>query len=120
MAAKIFVGNLPHSVTEEGLIELFSQAGTVVSVSLPKDRLTGRPRRFGFLEMESSAQADEAVRNFDGYLLDNRPIRVQIAKEEEERAPGLQPSPGREAEHGVEGRREERGPQDREDRGMAA
>ncbi len=90
MGTRLYVGNLPYSATEGGLRQLFSQTGTVVSVTLPMDRATGRPRGFGFVEMESSA-AKEAVRKFDGYQLDNRWIRVRIAKERAARAPGFLP-----------------------------
>ncbi|MCL5958007.1 MAG: RNA-binding protein, partial [Chloroflexi bacterium] len=61
MGARLYVGNLPYGATEEGLRQVFSQAGPVVSVTLPMDRATGRPRGFGFVEMESSADAEEAV-----------------------------------------------------------
>ncbi|MGH2586846.1 MAG: RNA recognition motif domain-containing protein [Dehalococcoidia bacterium] len=84
MAVSLFVGNLPYSVSEETLSDLFSQAGTVVGVRLPTERETGRPRGFGFVEMESNEDAQNAIRQFDGYRLDNREIRVNVA---EERAP---------------------------------
>ncbi|MBI4317014.1 MAG: RNA-binding protein [Chloroflexi bacterium] len=89
MATRLYVGNLPYSTTEDELRTLFGQAGTVVSVDLPSDRYTGRPRGFGFVDMESTAEAEEAVRKFDGYSLENRSIRVEIAKERKERAPGF-------------------------------
>ena len=85
MAVKLYVGNLPFSATEEELRELFSQAGGVLSLILPTDRLTGRPRGFAFIEMESTADAEKAVQQFNGYALDNRTIRVEMAKEREER-----------------------------------
>ncbi|MBI2864801.1 MAG: RNA-binding protein [Chloroflexi bacterium] len=88
MAARLHVGNLPYSATEEQLTELFSQAGTVVSVTLPEERFTGRPRGFGFVEMENSSEAEEAIRKFDGYVMDNRSLRVEMAREREERGPG--------------------------------
>jgi len=89
MDSRLHVGNLPYSVTEEELRQLFSQAGTVRSVSLPIDRLTGRPRGFAFVEMERSSDAQEAIRKFDGYSLDNRSLRVEMAKEREPRARGF-------------------------------
>lgn len=97
MATRLYVGNLPYSVTEEALRQLFSQVGTVVSVDLPADRYTGRPRGFGFVEMESSAEAEEAIRKFDGYELDNRSIRVNVAREREERGPEYRRGRGRAA-----------------------
>ncbi len=106
MTARLFVGNLPFSAMEEGLRQLFGQVGTVVSVDLPADRYTGRPRGFGFVEMESDAKAEEAVRKFNGYVLDNRPLRVEIAKERKPRAPGLRAPAERGTRYGVGRRRE--------------
>ncbi|MCL5263899.1 MAG: RNA-binding protein [Chloroflexi bacterium] len=117
MATRLYVGNLPYSATEEGLRQLFGQVGTVVSVDLPADKYTGRPRGFGFVEMDSTAEAEEAVRKFDGYTLDNRSVRVQIAKERPARAPGYRPPVER--RYGLGGRREGRRPPGR-GRGMAA
>jgi RNA recognition motif-containing protein len=84
MAVSLFVGNLPYSASERTLTELFSQVGTVVEVRLPTERDSGRPRGFGFVEMASEQEAQEAIRRFDGYLVDGRTIRVNLA---EERAP---------------------------------
>ncbi|MBI4317724.1 MAG: RNA-binding protein [Chloroflexi bacterium] len=120
MAARLYVGNLPYGATEDGLRGLFSQAGAVVSVALPVDRDTGRPRGFGFVEMESNADAEEAVRKFDGYQLDNRMIRVQVAREREARPPGFRPSTGRGMGYGFGERREGRRPEGRRGRGRAA
>src|ERR1700759_917117 len=66
--AKIYVGNLPFSATDAEIRTLFSQHGTVESVSLPTDRETGRPRGFGFVEM-SQADAAPAVQSLKGYSL---------------------------------------------------
>lgn len=108
MATRLYVGNLPYSATEDELRQLFSRAGTVVSVDLPIDRATGRPRGFGFVEMESSAGAQNAIRELDGYRLDNRSIRVEIPKEREARPPAFRRPGGRGTEWGGE-RRERRG-----------
>lgn len=89
MTARLHVGNLPYSTTEEELRDLFGQAGAVVSVHLPTDRHTGRPRGFGFVEMESDAEADEAIRKLDGYTLNNRSLRVEKAREREQRGAGF-------------------------------
>lgn len=110
MAARLHVGNLPYSVTEHELRQLFSQVGTVLSVYLPVDRLTGRLRGFAFVEMESSTEAEEAIRKFDGYSLDSRSLRVEIAKEREPRARGFGPPGGRRMGYG-EGERREKGRQ---------
>jgi RNA recognition motif-containing protein len=80
MAQKLYVGNLPFSATEEELRSLFSQYGEVHSVSVISDRETGRPRGFGFVEMES---ADEAIKALDGQPFGGRNLRVNIARERE-------------------------------------
>ncbi len=61
METKLYVGNLPYSTTEDELRELFTQAGTVTSVSLIMDRMTGSPKGFAFVEMGSPAEAEKAV-----------------------------------------------------------
>lgn len=88
MAARLYVGNLPYSATDEDIRRLFSQAGTVESISLPTDRQTGQPRGFGFVDMASSQEADNAIRMFDGYTMDGRQLRVNMAREREERGFG--------------------------------
>lgn len=84
VATTLYIGNLPYSASEETLRSLFSQAGAVDNVRLPTDRVTGRPRGFGFVEMASDADAEHAIQMFNGYYLDGRQIRVNLA---EERAP---------------------------------
>jgi cold-inducible RNA-binding protein len=78
--AKIYVGNLPFSATEEQVRALFSAHGTVESVSLPSDRETGRPRGFGFVEM-SSSDAARAIQAVNGKELDGRALRVNEAQD---------------------------------------
>ena len=85
MEKKLYVGNLSYDTTELGLRELFSQAGTVESVDLIKDRETGRSKGFGFVEMADQASAEKAISMFNGYSLDNRELKVNIAKPREER-----------------------------------
>ncbi len=80
MAKRIYVGNLPFSATEEDLSELFSQHGEVLSVNLINDRQTGRPRGFGFVEMEDEA-ADSAISSLDGAEFGGRTLRVNEAME---------------------------------------
>ena len=77
---RIYVGNLPFSATDAELRELFSQHGTVESVSIITDRDTGRPRGFGFVEM-SRADASRAIQNLNGKELGGRPLRVNEAQE---------------------------------------
>lgn len=85
MATRLYVGNLPYTASEDELRRLFGQAGTVESVSLPTDRVTGRARGFGFIDMATSEDADNAIRMFNGYQMDGRALRVDVAREREER-----------------------------------
>jgi RNA recognition motif-containing protein len=80
---KIYVGNLPFSSTEDEIRELFSQYGSVVSVSLITDRDTGSPRGFGFVEMEDGA--NEAINALNNYELGGRTLRVNEARPQGER-----------------------------------
>jgi RNA recognition motif-containing protein len=78
--AKIYVGNLPFSASEADIRTLFSQHGTVESVTLPTDRETGRPRGFGFVEM-SQADASRAIQNLNGHEMGGRALRVNEAQD---------------------------------------
>ena len=78
--AKIYVGNLPFTATDAELRTLFSEHGTVESVSLPTDRETGRPRGFGFVEM-SQADASRAIQSLNGKDLGGRTLRVNEAQD---------------------------------------
>lgn len=88
METKLYVGNLSYQTTEDDLRELFTQAGTVTSVALIKDRATGRSKGFAFVEMSSQSEVEEAIRMFNSYSLDDRQINVNIARPREERRPG--------------------------------
>ncbi len=85
MSRKLFVGNLPYSVTSERLSEAFSQFGNVTSSKVIVDRETGRSRGFAFLEMETDDQGAAAMQAMNGALLDGRSIAVREAVE---RQPG--------------------------------
>ena len=85
MSRKLFVGNLPYSVTSERLQEAFSQFGTVSSSKVIVDRETGRSRGFAFLEMDTDDQGAAAMQAMNGALLDGRSIAVREAVE---RQPG--------------------------------
>ncbi|MBG0776094.1 MAG: RNA-binding protein [Desulfovibrionaceae bacterium] len=78
MAKNIYVGNLPWSATEDEVRSTFSQYGSVVSVKLVEDRDTGRPRGFGFVEMEDGA--DEAITALDGSSFGGRNLKVNEAR----------------------------------------
>ena len=87
MPTKLFVGGIPYSAKEEDLRQLFSQAGEVVSVFIPMDRETGRPRGFAFVEMGDDAMAEKAISMFQGTEYGGRRIAVNKARPMEERAP---------------------------------
>jgi len=85
MAAKLYVGNLPYSATEDGLKTHFSSAGSVASVKIIIDRETGRSKGFGFVEMDSDDGAQSAVSQLDGQEYEGRSLRVSEAKPQPER-----------------------------------
>lgn len=80
MNNKLFVGNLPYSVTAEHLTELFSQYGQVLSCKIATDRETGRPRGFGFVDMQSQQEAQDAITGLNGRELNGRQISVSISQ----------------------------------------
>ena len=81
MNAKVYVGNLPFSTTEEELQSLFSEAGTVVSATIISDRQTGRSRGFGFVEMSSEDEAQKAIAMINGRTLQDRALVVNEARD---------------------------------------
>jgi RNA recognition motif-containing protein len=80
MGRKLYVGNLPYSATEQTLIETFSQYGTVDSTNMITDRDSGQSKGFGFVEMSSDSEAQKAIQELDGSMLDDRQIKVNEAK----------------------------------------
>ena len=88
MSQKLYVGNLSYTTTEEQIRELFAQVGEVSSVSLITDRETGRAKGFGFIEMSTPEAAQEAIKRFNGYSLNNRTLTVNEARPREERSGG--------------------------------
>ena len=80
MNNKLFVGNLSYNVEEGELQDLFAQFGAVTSAVVPKDRDTGRPRGFAFVEMESQAAAEAAIKGLDGHSLAGRQMKVGISQ----------------------------------------
>ena len=85
MTVRIYVGNLPFDSTEESVRALFQTYGDVAEVSLINDRETGRPRGFGFVEMESGGA--EAISALDRQQFGGRTLRVNEARPREERRP---------------------------------
>jgi RNA recognition motif-containing protein len=86
MEAKLYVGNLSYSTSEDDLRTLFTQAGTVASVAVIKDRDTGTSKGFGFVEMTSQVDAQKAIGMFNAYKMGERPLTVNLAKPREERS----------------------------------
>jgi len=80
VSTKLFVGSLPWSVDDEELKQAFEKQGTVVSAKVVKDRDTGRSRGFGFVEMENSADAKNAIKALNESELNGRNIVVNEAK----------------------------------------
>lgn len=85
MNNKLYVGGLPYATTEAELRELFAQAGTVTSVSIIIDRDSGRSKGFGFVEMSTDEEAQNAIKMFNGYTLGERQLVVNIARPMEKR-----------------------------------
>ena len=83
----IYVGNLSFSTTEEGLRGLFEQSGQVDTVTIIQDRVTGRSRGFGFVEMPNDSDAQSAIDALDGNDFDGRNLKVNQAKERADRGP---------------------------------
>ncbi|MEK0084535.1 RNA recognition motif domain-containing protein [Benzoatithermus flavus] len=81
MSCKLFVANFPYSTTSDELSGLFSTHGNVLSVKIATDRETGRSRGFGFIEMGSEQEADNAIRELDGYQIGGRSLAVRVAEE---------------------------------------
>jgi cold-inducible RNA-binding protein len=88
MSNKLFVGNLSFNTTENDLNDAFAAHGTVTETNLMMDRMSGRPRGFGFVTMSSAEEAQKAIAALNGAQLDGRALTVNIAKPREERAPG--------------------------------
>lgn len=84
----IYVGNLSFKVTQEDLTSVFAEYGTVKRVQLPTDRESGRPRGFGFVEMETEAEEDKAITELDGAEWMGRVLKVNKAKPREDRGGG--------------------------------
>lgn len=85
MATKLFVGGLSWDTKEDSLKNLFSQAGSVVSATVITDKFSGRSKGFGFVEMASEKEAQEAVKKLNGQSLDGRNITVNEARPQQPR-----------------------------------
>lgn len=87
MAKKLYVGGIPYSSTEAELKEAFAQVGEVTSASIIIDKMTGRSKGFGFVEMANDADADKAIAEWNGKDFQGRLLTVNEARPLEERAP---------------------------------
>src|SRR5262245_16297155 len=88
MNTKLFVGNLSFNTTENDLQDAFAAHGTVVEANLMVDRMSGRPRGFGFVTMSKPEEAQKAIDALNGAALDGRNLTVNIARPREERPAG--------------------------------
>lgn len=84
---KLYVGNLSFKTTEQALEELFATVGTVTDTHLVMDRMTQRPRGFGFVTMSSEEEGQKAIESLNGKTFDGRPISVSVARPKEDRPP---------------------------------
>lgn len=87
MAKKLYVGGLAYSSNEDSVKDYFSQAGSVASVAIITDKMTGRSKGFGFVEMSSEEEAQKAIEMFDGKEFEGRSLTVNEARPMEARPP---------------------------------
>lgn len=80
MSQKLYVGGIAFSTTSEGLRQFFAQSGTVVSASVVTDQFSGQSRGFGFVEMATAEEAQQAVAQLNERQLDGRSLKVEVAK----------------------------------------
>ena len=85
MAKKLYVGNLPYTITDASLKDTFAQAGTVSEAIVLMDRMTGRSKGFGFVTFENDAEADAAIDMWNGKDMDGRKLTVNVARPMEPR-----------------------------------
>jgi RNA recognition motif-containing protein len=88
MSNKLFVGNLSFNTTENDLNDAFAAFGTVTETNLMMDRMTNRPRGFGFVTMSTAEEAQKAIEGMNGKDMDGRALTVNVAKPREERPAG--------------------------------
>ena len=87
-AMRIYVGNMPFSMSENDLRQLFEEFGEVSSVNIITDRDTGRPRGFGFVDIDDEAAGREAIEKADGREVEGRRLKVNEARPKRERGGG--------------------------------
>ena len=82
---KLYVGNLPYSVTDDGLKEIFDPAGEVVEAKIITDKFSGRSKGFGFVTMKDDETAEKAIKELNGKKIEEREIVVNVARPMRER-----------------------------------
>jgi len=87
MNKRLYCGSLSYDTTDNGLRELFSAVGSVQTAEVVMDRYSGRSKGFGFVEMETAEDAEKAITQFNGTMLDGRTITVAEARPRRERRP---------------------------------
>lgn len=87
MLKKLYVGGIAYATTNDGLKNAFAQAGTVVSADIIMDKMTGRSKGFGFVEMSTEDEAQAAIDMWNGKELEGRKLTVNEARPKEDRAP---------------------------------
>lgn len=80
MSTKLYVGGIPYTTTESALRDEFAKAGNVVSASIIIDRMTGRSKGFGFVEMSNDEDAQKAIEMFNGQDFEGRKLTVNVAR----------------------------------------
>lgn len=95
MASKLYVGGLSFSTTAEGLREFFAQCGTVESANVITDKFSAQSRGFGFVEMSTAEEAQQAIAQLNGRELDGRRLTVNTANPQGARSGGGRPGGGR-------------------------
>lgn len=88
MSNKLFVGNLSFNTTENDLQDAFAAHGTVLETNLMMDKMSGRPRGFGFVTMSTPEEAQQAIAALNGAAIDGRNLTVNVARPREERPSG--------------------------------
>ena len=88
MSTKLFVGNLSFNTTENALQDAFAAHGTVIEANVMMDRMSGRPRGFGFVTMSSPEEAQKAIEAMNGASVDGRNLTVNVARPREDRPSG--------------------------------
>lgn len=85
---KLYIGNLPWTMSQQGLQDLFAPYGTVASATIIMDRDSGRSKGFGFVELEDDAMAQQAISEMHEKEIEGRKLIVNVARPKEDRPPG--------------------------------